>query len=81
MITSASRLHSTEDRRLAALRTPRTQQQRPLSRSASEDYYSNRFDGSNGYARGFYDDDEDDEEHTSDVFHYTYDDAGVSRAL
>jgi len=77
LITSASRLHTTEERRLATVRTHRTPQQRPLSRSASEDYYNNRYDGSNGYYRGIYDDeDEDDEEHTSDVFHYTYDDAG-----
>jgi hypothetical protein len=57
-------------------------QQRQISRSASEDYYTTKFHEFNGRDEEIYDDDDENGEEYDDdgseIFNYTFDDAGVS---
>ena len=83
LLTSASRLHSIETRR-SGLRNPlphsQQSQQRPLSRSASEDYYSSRYHESNGFNDEIFPDEDDDDtnENSPGFFQYSYEDTSVS---
>lgn len=76
VITSSSPLHRNETRHLDL----KNHSQRPqLSRSISEDYYTSKYSQSNVYGDEVYDDDEEnDEENSSEVFNYTFNNAGVS---
>ena len=79
VMTSPSRLHTNETRRIDLRNQYPQPQQRPLSRSASEDYYSSKYHDSNSYNGEIYDDEDDDEEELrSGMMRYTYDDPGVS---
>ena len=82
VITSQSRLHTNETRRIDLRNQFPHPQQRPLARSASEDYYSSKYHDSNGYSGEIYDDEDDDEEELrSGMIRYTYNDPGVSSHL
>jgi phosphatase and actin regulator 3 len=72
VMTSSSPLHPNENRR-TDLRN--SSQQRQLSRSVNEDYYTSKYQETNDYNDVVYDDDED-EESCTEVFNYTFNSAG-----
>ena len=80
VIATSSRLHSHERRQLDLRPENPRSQMRPLSRSASEDYYTNKYHDSNGFNHDMFSDENefDNEENSSDDFHYTYNERGVS---
>lgn len=78
--TDSSPLHPTQNRRIDLRSQSAHSQQRGLSRSASEDYYTRKYQGLDGLNNQMYDDDDDEEneENSSEIFNYIPDDTGVS---
>lgn len=79
-IASSSRMHMHDRRPVDPRQDTQRVHHRPLSRSASEDYYSNRFQETNGYNHDIYSDENetDDPEDSSDTFGYQHNDRVVS---
>jgi hypothetical protein len=77
VMTSPSPLHPNQNKR-TDLRNQ--SQQRQISRSVSEDYYTSKYQETNDYHDIVYTDDED-EENCSEIFNYTFNNAGVSAEL
>ena len=81
--SARSPIHPNQDKYMDLKNHAYRSEQRHLSRSASEDYYITKYHESNGLNNEVYDDeevngDDDDEENCSEIFNYTFDDAGVS---
>jgi len=84
IINSASppTLHSNQNRHMDLRNQSHHPQQRQISRSASEDYYTTKFHEFNGRDEEIYDDDDENgeeyDDNGSEIFNYAFDDAGVS---
>jgi hypothetical protein len=83
IITSPSHMHASQNIRIDLRDQSHRSQAQQLSRSASDDYYySTKYQDLQGRNGEVYDDEEEnengDEENSSEVFNYSFDDAGVS---
>jgi hypothetical protein len=82
VITSPSPLHSNQNKHIDLQNHSYRAQQRQISRSASEDYYTTKHQESHGFNDENYDDEEANEddyaENSCENFNYTYNDRGVS---
>jgi hypothetical protein len=78
VMTSPSPIHPNRNRYVDLRNQSHPSQQRQLTRSVSEDYYTTKYQEFNGFNDEIYHDDEENEENCSEIFNYTFDETGVS---
>jgi hypothetical protein len=81
IMTTPSSLHPNQNRHIDIRSQSHHPQQRQLSHSVSEDYYTTKFQEINSYNDEMFDDDEnfeENDENSSEIFNYIFDDTGVS---